>query len=95
MVMKAIGVALLITAIYLLFQSFTLVPNDGSARVLVYALAALFLVLVVRVLQAEKHHRDERLQARDPGNIHHHEFHLGSAGLPEQDSEPVPTSKAK
>ncbi len=92
MVMKAIGVALLITAIYLLVQSFTLMPSDGSARVLVYALAAVFLMLVVRVLQAEKHHRDEQLQARAPGITRHHEIH---AGPPEQDSEPVPTLNTK
>ena len=58
MVFKAVGVILLLLAAYLVFQAFlALSPNDGS-RTLVSSLTAIFLVLVVRVLQAEKHHRE-------------------------------------
>ena len=55
MVFKATGVILLLLAAYLAFQSFALSPNDSSRTS--YSLVAIFLVLVVRVLQAEKHHR--------------------------------------
>ncbi len=56
MVFKATGVILLVLAAYLAFQSFALSPNDSLRTS--YSLGAIFLVLVVRVLQAEKHHRE-------------------------------------
>jgi len=87
MVFKAVGVIVLLLAAYLVFQSLAMLsPNDGS-RTLVYSLAGIFLVLVARVLQAEKHHRDERAGNHLQEPIASHQSQLvPRIGLPDQDS---------
>ena len=87
MATKAVGVILLLLAVYLAFQSFALLPSNDDSRTLVYVLAAIFLVLTVRVLQAEKHHRDERAPNHLQPFITPHQSQSGSSNAsPEEDS---------
>lgn len=101
MIFKAAGVILLLLATYLAFQSFALVSLNAGARTLVYPLVvyplvAIFLALLVRVLQAEKHHRDERANDRPQQSTAPHQSHLGSCvGLPKENSEPAPALHAR
>ena len=60
MVFKFIGVVLLLLGAYLAIDAFTLTVANDQLRAQVYPLIAVFLVLAVRVLQAEKHRRDRR-----------------------------------
>ena len=58
---KGVGVILLLMAAYLAVQAFLLaLPNNAGLRAEVFALVAVFLALTVRVLQAERHHRNDR-----------------------------------
>ncbi len=95
MVFKVVGVILLLLALYLAFQSFALVSSNDGSRTLVCVLVAIFLVLTVRVLQAEKHHRDERAGTDVQRSLAPHQSRPGSPDdWPEQDSEPAHTSHA-
>lgn len=57
---KIIGLLFLAIATYLAVQAFDIAVRevDPTDAAKVYALLAVFMVLVARVLQAEKHHRD-------------------------------------
>lgn len=96
MVFKAAGVILLLLAAYLAFRSFVLASLNDDVRTLVYPLVAIFLALAVRVLQAEKHHRDERASDRLQRSPAPHQSHLGSClGLPEESSALAPALHAR
>lgn len=74
---KVIGVVLLLAAVYLLgygyFEAKTL--NNPAIEVQFYPLTAIFLALVVRIFQAEKHHRNElqSSQADEPEEVEENE----------------------
>lgn len=57
---KIIGILLLLGSVYLLVYGFfaAYAVNDPARIVQLYPLSAIFLALVVRIFQAEKHHRD-------------------------------------
>lgn len=57
---KIIGLVFLLIGMYLAVDSFIVAERSADASLMarVYPLLAIFLALVVRVLQAEKHHRD-------------------------------------
>lgn len=57
---KIIGILLLLGAVYLLVYGYfaAYAVNDPARMAQMYPLSAIFLVLVVRIFQAEKHHRD-------------------------------------
>ncbi len=57
---KVIGVIALLVGAYFALEGVLLAQKGESEtlRAQVYPLVAIFLALVVRVLQAEKHHRD-------------------------------------
>ena len=94
MVYKAAGVVLLLLAVYLVAQSVAVVPPSDASHTVVHTLVAIFLVLVVRVLQAEKHQRDERT-AKHPQRSITPQFQLGPADrLREQDSDQAHTLHA-
>ena len=62
---KIMGVLALLVGAYFAVEGILLAhkaPND-SLLAQVYPLVAIFLALVVRVLQAEKHHRDRLKQS--------------------------------
>jgi len=55
---KILGVALLGLAVLLAVRGFALALEAESPTAESYLLMAIFLAVTVRVLQAEKHHRD-------------------------------------
>ena len=64
---KVIGLVALLVGAYFAIMGVVLAqeqPGD-SMRAQVYPLVAIFLALVVRVLQAEKHHRDRLKQSAE------------------------------
>jgi hypothetical protein len=63
---KILGLLLLAFAAYLAADSYidAVKSADTNLPAQVFPLLAIFLVLVVRVLQAEKHHRDAQRAAR-------------------------------
>jgi len=62
---KILGVVALLVGAYFAVEGVLLVQKAASdtLRAQVYPLVAIFLALVVRVLQAEKHHRDRQKAA--------------------------------
>jgi len=62
---KIIGVIALLVGAYFALEGALLAMKgiDSTLKAQVYPLVAIFLALVVRVLQAEKHHRDRLKQA--------------------------------
>ena len=62
---KILGVIALLVGAYFALEGVLLSQKAASdvLRAQVYPLVAIFLALVVRVLQAEKHHRDRLKQA--------------------------------
>lgn len=58
---KILGVVALLVGAYFAVEGVLLVQKaaNDTLRAQVYPLVAIFLALVVRVLQAEKHHRDK------------------------------------
>ena len=56
---KLLGLLLLGAGLYLVIDGLVLARSlrDGGAIAQVYCLAAIFLAITVRVLQAERHHR--------------------------------------
>lgn len=88
MVFKSVGVILLVLAVYLAIQPFVLASQIDGSRALVYPLLAIFLVLTVRVLQAEKHHREKRTRhQRQRFTAFHGSRPESPADLPEPDVE--------
>ena len=55
---KVIGVILLVIAAGLAIEGIIEAEKQLGAGATVYPLVAIFMAMVVRVLQAEKHHRD-------------------------------------
>lgn len=66
---KVLGVIALLVGAYFALEG-VLLAQKGESEILraqVYPLVAIFLALVVRVLQAEKHHRDRlKIPAPEP-----------------------------
>ena len=59
---KFVGVILLLVGAYLGVEAFILTLTSDHVRPEVYALLAVFLAMMVRVLQAEKHRRDRQAE---------------------------------
>ncbi len=62
--LKVVGIVLLLVSVYLTVDAVLLSERlvDETARAQVYPLVAIVLVLMVRVLQAEKHRRERQRQ---------------------------------
>ena len=58
---KLVGIVLLLAAVGSLVYGFVAAkdPAIPAIEIQIFALAAIFLAVLVRILQAEKHHRDE------------------------------------
>jgi uncharacterized membrane protein len=58
--LKVVGIVLLLVSVYLTADTVLLSERlvDDTARAHIYPLVAIVLVLMVRVLQAEKHRRE-------------------------------------
>ena len=73
---KVIGIVLLVVAAWFAIEGIILAERrqDDTVSATVFTLVAIFMAMVVRVLQAEKHHRD-RLKAEEKPEEHAHVPH--------------------